>query len=49
VRIWSVTSEGLVPDADRIAMGSSALLILLVLAVNLLIALPLWRYRRRMR
>jgi len=48
VRIWSVTSEGLVPDADRIAMGSSALLILLVLLVNFLIALPLWRYRRRM-
>ncbi len=49
VRIWSVTSEGLVPDADRIAMGSSALLILLVLLVNFVIALPLWRYRRRMR
>jgi len=49
VRIWSVTSEGLVPDADRIAMGASALLILLVLLVNFLIALPLWRYRRRMR
>jgi len=49
VRIWSVTAEGLVPDADRIAMGASALLILLVLFVNLLIALPLWRYRRRMR
>ena len=48
VRIWSVTSEGLVPDGDRIAMGSSALLILLVLLVNFLIALPLWRYRRRM-
>lgn len=49
VRIWSVTAEGLVPDADRIAMGASALLILLVLLVNFLIALPLWRYRRRMR
>jgi len=49
VRIWSVTSEGLVPDADRIAMGSSALLIVLVLLVNFVIALPLWRYRRRMR
>lgn len=49
VRIWSVTSEGLVPDADRIAMGASALLILLVLLVNFLIALPLYRYRRRMR
>ncbi|BAD39732.1 phosphate ABC transporter permease PstA [Symbiobacterium thermophilum] len=49
VRIWSVTSEGLVPDADRIAMGASALLILLVLFVNFLIALPLYRYRRRMR
>lgn len=40
VRIWSVKSEGLVPDAERIAAGSSALLLLVVLAFNLLLTLP---------
>lgn len=49
VRIWSVTSEGLVPDADRIALGASALLILLVLLVNLVLSIPLAWHRRRLR
>lgn len=40
VRIWSVKSEGLVPDAERIAAGSSALLLLVVLAFNLLLTVP---------
>lgn len=49
VRIWSVTSEGLVPDADRIALGASALLILLVLLVNLALSVPLYLHRKRLR
>lgn len=47
VRIWSVKSEGLVPDADRIADGTSALLVLVVLVFNILLAAPLYWYRRR--
>jgi len=47
VRIWSVKSEGLVPDADRIAAGTSALLVLVVLAFNFLLAAPLYWYRSR--
>lgn len=47
-RIWYVQSEGIVPDADAIASGSSALLILLVLLFNLLLTVPLnWWQRRR--
>ncbi|MFZ5826252.1 MAG: phosphate ABC transporter permease PstA [Bacillota bacterium] len=47
VRIWAVKSEGLVPDADRIAAGTSALLVLVVLVFNLLLAAPLYWYRKR--
>jgi phosphate transport system permease protein len=47
VRIWAVKSEGLVPDADRIAEATSALLVLVVLIFNLVLAAPLTWYRRR--
>ncbi|HEY3363504.1 MAG TPA: phosphate ABC transporter permease PstA [Symbiobacteriaceae bacterium] len=49
VRIWYVKSEGLVPDADRIAAGTGALLLLVVLAFNLLLAVPIWWRNRRLR
>jgi phosphate transport system permease protein len=49
VRIWYVKSEGLVPDADAIASGTSALLLIVVLVFNLALALPLhWWQKRRM-
>lgn len=35
VHIWKVNSEGLIPDLRRVADGSSAVLILVVLAFNL--------------
>ncbi len=41
VRIWYVKSVALLPDADRIASGASALLLVVVLVFNLLAALPL--------
>jgi phosphate transport system permease protein len=47
VRIWYIKSEGLVPDADAIAAGSSALLLLVVLAFNLVLALPLYLWQRK--
>ncbi len=47
VRIWYVTSEALVPDADRIAAGTSALLLLVVLAFNLLLAAPVYWWSRK--
>lgn len=47
VRIWYVKSEGLVPDADRIANGTGALLLLVVLAFNLLLATPLYFWQRK--
>jgi phosphate transport system permease protein len=46
VRIWYVKSEGLVPDADQIAAGTSALLLLVVLAFNLLLAAPLYWWQK---
>lgn len=47
VRIWSVMSEGLVPDAERIAAGASALLVLVVLVFNFLLAAPIrWIEKR---
>lgn len=46
VRIWYVKSEGLVPDADRIASGTGALLLLVVLAFNLLLAAPVYWWGR---
>lgn len=47
VHLWYVKSEGLVPDAARIAAGSSALLILVVLAFNLLLTLPLYFWQKK--
>lgn len=53
VRIWYVKSVALLPDADRIASGASALLLVVVLAFNILAALPLvlkqWRDRQQNR
>jgi phosphate transport system permease protein len=49
VRIWYVKSEGLVPDADRIAAGTGALLLLVVLVFNLLVALPVWYWGKKQR
>ena len=46
VHLWYVRSEGLIPDALEIAEGTAALLVLVVLAMNLLIALPS-RYLQR--
>ncbi|HYF95205.1 MAG TPA: phosphate ABC transporter permease PstA [Symbiobacteriaceae bacterium] len=47
VRIWYVKSEGLVPDADQIAAGTSALLLIVVLVFNLALALPLYMWQKR--
>lgn len=47
VRIWYVMAEALVPDAQRIASGAAALLLLVVLAFNLLVALPVYLWGRR--
>lgn len=40
VHLWYVGSASLAPDAKQIAQGSAALLVLVVLAFNLLIAIP---------
>jgi phosphate transport system permease protein len=40
VHLWYVQASSLVPDAKQIAQGSAALLVLVVLAFNLLIAVP---------
>jgi phosphate transport system permease protein len=40
VHLWYIRSEALVPDAMQIAEGTAALLIIVVLILNLLIALP---------
>ncbi|MDF2629321.1 MAG: phosphate transporter permease protein [Symbiobacteriaceae bacterium] len=47
VRIWYVKSEGLVPDADAIAAGTSALLLIVVLVFNLALALPLYLWQKK--
>jgi phosphate transport system permease protein len=46
-RIWYIKSEGLVPDADAIASGTAALLLLVVLVFNLAIAAPLYFWQRK--
>lgn len=46
-RIWYVKSEGIVPDADAIAAGTSALLIVVVLIFNLLLTAPIYWWQRR--
>ncbi|MFC4768267.1 phosphate ABC transporter permease PstA [Effusibacillus consociatus] len=40
VHLWYVQSSAIVPDAREIAQGSAALLVLVVLVFNLLIAIP---------
>lgn len=40
VHLWYVQASSIVPDAKQIAQGSAALLVLVVLIFNLLIALP---------
>ena len=47
VHLWYVQSEATVPDAKQIAQGSAALLVIMVLVFNLLIALPSqWMQKR---
>lgn len=48
VHLWYVRAEGLRPDADEIAAGTAALLILVVLAFNLLIGVPARIYQWRL-
>ncbi|KEO84052.1 phosphate ABC transporter permease PstA [Tumebacillus flagellatus] len=48
VHLWYVRSEGLVPDATQIAEGTAALLVLVVLILNLVIALPSRFLQRKM-
>jgi len=48
VHLWYVRSESLVDDAMQIAEGTAALLVLVVLVLNLLIALPSRYYQRKM-
>lgn len=40
VHLWYIRAEGLVSDADAIANGSAAVLILVVLVFNLLVGIP---------
>lgn len=48
VHLWATQANPIVPDADNIANGSAAVLLLMVLVFNLLVSLPakLW-YRKR--
>jgi len=48
VHLWYVRSESLVDDAMQIAEGTAALLVIVVLLLNLLIALPSRYYQRKM-
>jgi phosphate transport system permease protein len=48
VHIWKTNSEGLVPDASRVADGSSAILIVAVLAFNLFSRYGVRRLVKRM-
>ncbi|MEW5761664.1 MAG: phosphate ABC transporter permease PstA [Bacillota bacterium] len=48
VHLWYVNAEALVPDAARIAAGSAALLVLVVLCFNLLVGLPGRLVQRRL-
>jgi len=49
VHLWYVNSEGLIPDAKRIADGSAALLLILVLVFNLLLVIPTKHYEKKMK
>lgn len=48
VHLWYVRAEGLRPDANEIAAGTAALLVLVVLAFNLLIGVPARIYQKRL-
>jgi phosphate transport system permease protein len=48
VHLWYVQSEALVPDAKQIAQGSAALLLIVVLIFNLLIAIPSRMLQKRL-
>ena len=48
VHLWYVQSEATVPDAKEIAQGSAALLVIIVLIFNLLIALPAQWFQKRL-
>ncbi|MBU4534000.1 MAG: phosphate ABC transporter permease PstA [Eubacteriales bacterium] len=49
VHLWYVRGEPLVANADAVAAGSAALLVLVVLFFNLAIGLPARIYQRRLR
>jgi len=48
VNLWYVQAQSLVPDAAQIAAGSAALLVIVVLVFNLLIAIPSRIWQKRM-
>lgn len=48
VHLWYIQSEGLVEDAEAIAKGSAAVLIMVVLAFNLIIGVPSRILHRRL-
>jgi phosphate transport system permease protein len=48
VHLWYVQASGLAPDAKEIAAGSAALLVLVVLIFNLLIAIPSRMLQKRL-
>jgi len=43
VHIWKVNAEAIIPDVKRVANGSAAVLILIVLIFNLLARFPFWK------
>lgn len=49
VHLWYVGAESIVPDAKEIAQGSAALLVIVVLLFNLLIAVPSRLLQKRLR
>lgn len=49
VHLWYVQSEAIVPDAGDIAQKATAVLIMIVLAINLVFRLPLWMKARKMK
>jgi phosphate transport system permease protein len=46
--LWYVGSSSLAPDAKEIAQGSAAMLVIIVLALNLLIAIPSRMIQKRL-
>ena len=49
VHLWYVQSEAVVPDAKEIAHKAAAVLLLVVLAINLLVRIPVWLLERKMK